>query len=246
MKTHTIPAVLILALGTLFTSAKLQSQVIYSDNFLNEGETNIDLFTYGWSGYFGTSASSLTSANGRVSFLAGNPNTEDGFLTFSGLNTSYGAIDTFSAIDAAGSEITWSMGNNQTAITVRLLVQSGSSWYASDEVFSNATTYTLAGFQTAETADVRRSLTFSTAAENWRSFTLTPGPGGEMSLGGVAVSDLSSEITGIGFYAVTTSTSDIVRLDSLVITGTIPEPSTYAVLLGAGALFVVGCRRKRS
>jgi len=244
MKTHTIPAVIVLALGTIFTSAKLQSQVIYSEYFHNTAPSgNMYLANFGWSGYINSGATTVNAGNAYIPNLAGNPNSDNGYLSLSGLSTSYGLIETFSAIDAAGSEITWSMGNSSTSTTVRLLVQSGSSWYASSEVFSNATAYaSQTAFSAATTDDVRRSLEFSTAAENWLSFTLTPGS--EMTLGSVASSALSSEITGIGFYV--TTTSGTTRLDSLVVTGTIPEPSTYAVLLGAGALFVVGCRRKRS
>lgn len=243
MKTHTIPAVIVLALGTLFTSAKLQSQVLYSEYFHNTAPSgNMFLASFGWSGYVHASAATVNAGNAYIPNLSGNPAPDNGYLTLSGLSTTYAMIETFSSIDAGGSEITWSMGNSATSTTVRLLVQSGSEWYASDELFSNTGTYTQATFSAATSADVRRSLDFSTAAENWRSFTLTPGS--EMTLGSVASSAISSQLTGIGFYV--TTTSGTTRLDSLVVTSTIPEPSTYAVLLGAGALFVVGCRRKRS
>lgn len=244
MKTHMIPAAIVLALGMMFTSAKLHSQVIYSEYFHNTAPSgNMYLANFGWSGYINSGATTVNAGNAYIPNLAGNPPPDNGYLTLSGISATYGLIETFSAIDAAGSEITWSMGNSATSTTVRLLVQSGSSWYASNEVFSNATAYaSQTAFSVATTSDVRRSLEFSTAAENWLSFTLTPGSA--MSLGSIASSDLSSEITGIGFYV--TTTSGTTRLDSLVITSTIPEPSAYAVLLGAATLLAAGCRRKRA
>lgn len=244
MKTHTIPAILVLALGTMFMSAKLQSQVIYSEYFLNTAPSgNMYLADFGWSGYIHSTAQTVTASNAYIPNLAGNPSPDKGYLTLSGLSTSYAMLETFSGIDAAGSEITWSMGNSATSTTVRLLVQSGSSWYASSEVFSNTTAYaSQTAFSAATTSDVRRSLTFSTAADDWRSFTLNPGTA--MTLGSVAGSDLSSLITGIGFYV--TTTSGTTRLDSLVVTAAVPEPSSYAVLLGAVTLLAAGYGRKRS
>ncbi len=243
MKTHTIPSLLVLALGTLFTSAKLQSQVIYSENFHNTAPSgNMYLANFGWSGYINSLATTVNAGNAYIPNLAGNPPPDHGYLSLSGISATYGLIETFSSIDAAGSEITWSMGNSATSTTLRLLVQSGSEWYASNELFSNTGTYTQATFSAATSDDVRRSLTFSTAAENWRSFTLTPGS--EMTLGSIASSAISSEITGIGFYV--TTTSGTTRLDSLVVTAAVPEPSAYAALFGAVALCAVGCRRKRA
>ena len=226
---------LVLAMLLASTATTLHSQVLYSEYFTNTAPSgNMYLVNFGWTGYIHSNATTVTASNAYIPNLAGNPAPDKGYLSLSGLSTTYGLTETFSSIDAAGSEITWSMGNSATSTTVRLLVQSDSNWYASSQLFSNATAYaSQAAFSAATTSDVLRSLTFSTAAANWQSFTLNPGT--EMSLGSVIGSDLSSsQITGIGYYV--TTTSGTTRLDSLVVT--VPEPST-ATLLGLGA--IAGC-----
>jgi len=41
-----------------------------------------------------------------------------------------------------------------------------------------------------------------------------------------------------------TTPNSTTRLDSLVITAVVPEPSTYAALLGVASLLAAGCRRR--
>ncbi len=209
---------LIPAIGLLFPIVKLHSETIFSEKFTNTLPSgNMYLSAFGWTGYKDANAANLPVTLAYIPQNLGNPNTEKGYLAFVPSTTgTFAAVKTFSGMDVADCVFAWSMGNTNTTATVRLLVKVGSSWYASSEVFSNTSTYTPTTFASTTTGDVLRSLAFSTAAANWRAFTLTPGS--TMSLGATLSNDLaSSEITGIGFY-VSAPGSAVVRLDSLGIT----------------------------
>jgi hypothetical protein len=186
------------------------------------------LSNFGWNGYRDANAANLSASHAYIPQNLGNPDTQKGYLTLApGTAGTFAVVKTLSGLNAAGCEFTWSMGNNLTTSTVRLLVKVGASWYASSGAFSNTSTYTSTTFASTTTGDVRRSLVFSTAAANWRSFTITPGSA--MSLGAVLGSALpSSQITGIGFYITTPAGSPVVRLDSLEVTPLTPPEPVYS------------------
>jgi archaellin len=192
----------------------------FTENFTNTLPAgNMYLSDFGWSGYQGATAQTLPTSIAYIPQNLGNPNTAKGYLAFTPSTTgTFAAVKTLpSRLDVAGCAFKWSMGNNLTTSTVRLLVKMGANWYASSAEFKNTSTYTATTFASGTTADVRRSLDFSKAKANWRSFTLTSGS--VMSLGAVLGSDLtSSEITDIGFYVTTPAGSTVVRLDSLQVT----------------------------
>ena len=222
--------------GLLFTFGTLHSETIFSENFTNTLPSgNMYLSDFGWSGYQGATAATLPTSLAYIPQNLGNPNTAKGYLIFAG--GTFAAVKTFSGRDVAGYAFKWSMGNTHTTATVRLLVKVGSNWYASSEVFNNTSAYTATTFATTTTGDVLRSLGFSTAAANWRSFTLTPGSA--MSLGAVLSSDLpSSEITGIGFYVIAPVSSGV-RLDSLAVTADGPLfPENFTNTLPTGIMYL--------
>ncbi len=248
--------------GAFFASLPANAQILYSETFPNtSGDTgngeppnqvNQNATIIGWSAYSGATAidrssSSVATGVDRVAIAAnpGNPAAPRG-LMFSNNGadaaSNFSFVETGLSLDLSGSnpiDFAWNLGNSSDAMTVRVLVQAGGNWYATDAVFSSPA-MTLANFPTQS---VSRSFTFSTSASTWRSFTLTPGV--EMTLGTVLGSDLpSTTLTGVGFYMDHASTLNTVgRVDTLTITA-VPEPSTYA-LLGAALLVLVALDRRR-
>lgn len=261
-----IPA--IVGLSLFLPLAAHGSTVIYTQPFSSgSGTTNRAVNTVSWNAYIGATATDSSSTSTQGSGVD-----RTGVIAASGTNTYLYAANgatasqhialiqsgtAFSSLLASGSldvsqigSISWNQGNSATTSqTVRLMIQlDGSAWYASDTVFSNAETYTGATFATAvssNTADVFKTLSFSTQPSAWRSVSLTSGS--VLSLGGIVGTGLSGTVTGIGFYlefdtGATTNTT--MRLDNLVVTA-IPEPSALAALLGAGGLMFAVSRRRR-
>lgn len=231
------------ACGSMLTG---HAAPLYEQDFINNSGANAAVNTVGWNAYLGSTATvkSADAGGGSVdrigiSYLAGNPNTSNGYLytanTLSA-NQIFAMTATFTSI--APTTITWREGNSSTGISVRLMVQVGGNWFATDQTFSNAVAYsTAADFSNSSSADVMKSFSFTTTASSWRNVTLVPGS--TLSLGAVLSTDLvSSSITGIGFFVQSPSTLNVAsRLDTLVI---VPEPQT-PILLGLGfALLLFG------
>ena len=180
------------------------------------------LANFGWTGYRGANAASLSAAHVYIPQNVGNPDGAKGYLALTpDVAGSYAMVTTFPATDVQGGEMIWSMGNNFASSTVRPLIQVNGNWYAASESFQNTTTYSASAFASAKSTDVWKCLRFSTAAVDWLTFTLIPGS--QMTLGATPGSDLpSTQITGVGFLVTTTLTSAVVRLDSLE--WKIPDP----------------------
>ncbi len=212
--------------------------VLYEQKFTNTSGANVAVNSVGWNSYFGSNAAQWSSNTTvtRITTGASNPNTDPtGVLAYvsgeaAGTPSVAAFTGTFSSINIANSTITWTMGNSATSVAVQLLVQVGGSWYVSNTPFSNSTAYTGTTFPAASTASVLQTLTFSTEASQWSTFTLTPYT--TMSVGSTLTNPLpSSSITGIGFY-ISNAANQVARLDSLSITA-VPEPSA-AILACAG------------
>lgn len=253
---HILPAI---ALALLFTVSGLHAQVIYQELFSNTSGSNQSESSVGWTSYWGSTGTIITMEVDKtfIAPLGGNPSTPNGYLALNNSSlspnyaNSFAIVENFaSGLNISGSTITWTMGNNSTAMTARLLIQIGGdgtagsgTWYASSQAFSNSTVYnSQVAFAGASTASVTQTLTFSTAASDWLSFTLAPGT--TMSLGSVLGSDLSSsQITGIGLLVTTPNSSVIGRFDTLTVT--VPEPSTIAMFAGGLAFVLFGYRVRR-
>ncbi len=237
------PFLIMVCLSLLTASKSFCATVIYNEQFDNSTGTSFAVSTIGWSSYLGSTASNIsTQVNATViSAATGNPSADGtGYFGFIGSGTypahtgTLSFLTTFSAVDIAGSTITWTMANGSTAPMVQLLIQVNGNWYVSNQSFSNTETYT--SISTPSTASILQTLTFSTQASAWSAFTLTPWS--SMSVGSVLSSDLSSSsITGIGFY-LSNAADATVRIDSLTVT--VPEPGTIG-LLGV-CLLVWGAR----
>src|SRR5262249_4451290 len=78
-----------------------------------------------------------------------------------------------------------------TPVEVRLAVQIGGKWYASESGFKTTDT----GVGNAGKWDAQK-IAFDPAAKNWRELTLT---GEEAKLGSAPAANLSGDLTGIGF-----------------------------------------------
>lgn len=251
---HILPAV-----ALLLTLSCSHAQVIYQELFNNTAGSNQSESTIGWTSYWGSTGTIITAEIDKtfIAPLGGNPSTPNGYLALNNSSllpnyaNSFAIVGNFATgLNVSGSTITWTMGNNSTAMTARLLIQIGGdgtagsgAWYASNQAFSNSIVYSSqAAFASATTSSVTQTLAFSTAAADWRSFTLTPGTA--MSLGSVLGSNLSSsQITGIGLLVATPNSSIIGRFDTLTVT--VPEPSTIAMFAGGLAFVLFGYRARR-
>ncbi|PAW75730.1 MAG: hypothetical protein B9S32_17460 [Verrucomicrobia bacterium Tous-C9LFEB] len=258
-------SVLCLLLLTFLSLAPAAHAQLYSETFNNSGGSNLMTATSSWYTYAGATATNLsnympatnTISNtvdyAGISNANGNPKDTKGYLFFVNNATpaqTFGSVHTFGTglTLANGDSITWTMGNNKTTATVRLLLQIGGdgsigsgTWVASNSTKNNSTAYvTAASYSDAQTSDVTFSVNYSSTASNWSAFTLDP-TGGSMSLGSTLSSDLSSStITGIGFYVVDSSAS-VVRIDTLQI---IPEPTSIALLVFSFGTLLLGSGRR--
>lgn len=231
---------------------------LYKQTFDTTSGSNVTIgslttSTVGWVGLVGSVASTNASSRVYVAPGNGNPSSDGaGYLAFTPSENAgpddkiFTATTLFSTpLDLQSATISWTMGNSLATQSVQLLVKVGDSWYASSTVFQS-TAMKATAFASAPTADLLRTLNFSTAKENWRSFTLTSGVG--MSLGSTLENDLTSSlVSGIGFYVAfpAEATSGTVRVDTLTIVGpaNIPEPGSAALLLGLGAMAWTVSRR---
>jgi hypothetical protein len=122
-------------------------------------------------------------------------------------------------------------------ITGYFLVQNGGQWYAS----SSGITPPTSPHNAANNFDPR-SLTLSGAAANW---DLVTGVGtGTITLGSAAGSDLTGNITGVGFLEGLISTGDYSSWNyaDFAVTAT-PEPTSLTILGGFGLLSLFIRRR---
>jgi hypothetical protein len=140
--------------------------------------------------------------------------------------------------------ISWLQGNGGTGSgALRIAVQVGGQWYATSSTYSTPG-QTVAQFASlTSTTAVNQSFLFSGLASNWNTIDFTAGSA--LALGGLASSDLSGEITGIGLFTNSVSTANNIRVANLQVTA-VPEPSTVALVGTAlmGSLMLM--RRRRS
>lgn len=243
-----------LALATSLMTLANQARADYQETFTHTSVDNLSVGTLGWSGYLGANATDVTnlapSGNQYLGIAnsVGNPGPGKGFIAVLNNVASASSFATFTTgLNLAGADtISWNMNAGWAAYSpVRVLVQVGGSWYASNQTFVATSTSSAANFQFATPEQVAKSLTFTTSASAWRSFTIDPGV--SMSVGGTTLgADLSTAtVTGIGFY-VDAIANSLVRIDTVAVsTSAIPEPSTCATLAGAAIGSLVILRRRR-
>lgn len=246
--------------ATLALATPAKAATLYENPFVVPGGTGsganlvLDGTVAGWAGFTGPSGT-LHNAASRVwitdrIFKDAPPDTY-GYLAFdaaggTAANPKIAATTTPLNINSTAPDLTftWLMGNSSTVPTIQIAVEVGGQWYASVTSFTTAA-QTLGDFSninstTAET----KTLVYSPIASNWNILNFTPDT--TLSMGGMAPSDLSGNITGLGFYT-PNSTEGIIRIADFNVTA-VPEPSPYALGLIALAAFVAirFCRARPS
>lgn len=209
------------------------SRLLFSETFTNTapGTANQNVAAIGWQAYGGPEALDLSNATRgelnsvMIAAVPGNPSDSKGCLALIMSNSRpswpvYAVVKTGIEIREP-SAISWRLhGAPGSTVRVRLLVQIGERWYASDisdtnkEYYEPALQGTAADFADAETKAVTKTLIFSRDALDWRSLALEPGK--VLKLGDTIAEDLpaSGLITGIGFYVIGGNTG---RVDTLEI-----------------------------
>lgn len=245
---------LLLAAIALPLVARAQT-VIYRETFGNNhgADTYLSNINTDWEAYRFvsgtlTNVTALDTGQGRiVSYNGGSPtnlpNVNTGETTLSQsngfifINAGTGALiktngytidrDAFSAIS-----FTWTERDSPTDGGLRLAIQIGENWYASDALYKNeSSSWALQTFN------------FTTAASAWRALTFTDTA---LSLSDTTlVSALpSGDIIGFGLYVFGTTAN--VRFDTFTVNATaIPEPSTLAITSLGFAFCALRRRRSR-
>lgn len=249
----------LIAMPLLVASAS--AAVIYEELFTTQSNANLST-AIGWTGYGfnGTTSADISSvAAANTLFVSGgasNPDTHPtGYLAAILGNTdasnpnrysTYVAYETGLDLNLADATVSWRMnGGVSNTVRVRFLVQVGGEWYASaisdtaQKYFAPSAYGTGADFSSGGDA-LAKSLTLSSSEATWEKVSLNFGSGTVTFT--ALTQDLALDaVTGIGFHILGGGTG---RIDTLQITGIIPEPRVIALFLGMGALVVaLGWRR---
>jgi hypothetical protein len=253
----------------------VRAEVVYREVFGNlpTGGTNSSFNTAGWFGYYGATASSQDTVNYNnfgISTSAGAPNNLDNVNAGGpALSTTNGLGFTSGGTLTPGANSTILVGTSQYTVDTslwsiqnisfyagsaaaggvipgfRIAVEIGTNWFATAQVFANATAISSIG--NFPSGAEKQTFNWTTTAGAWRTLDFVPGV--SLALGGAAGSDLPSGlITAFGLYSdpVSSGTSTATRRwDTFEINATaIPEPSSLLlVLFGVGVL--MGVRRSR-
>lgn len=163
----------------------------------------------------------------------------DGFLYRSGVGDAtnittegVGYYPTFSGLLASEIEtISFRLNNSLAADTLRLAVQIGSIWYASETTYAVTGDGRVAGdWSSAET----KTFDMSLGASVWRALTFTPGTA--LALGSTIATPISDgTVNAVGFYS--PAATGVVRIDDFSIYA-VPwsPPPQSAALSGSGTL----------
>lgn len=230
--------------------------VVYSEAFPNAASPDKAVSSIGWSlvTQLDNTASIATSttAHGVVAFAAGSdgaggfiytgPGKNGGTRVFTetGLNTTTYPGLTF---DNLGT-ISFDAAANNNAITLRLIVQANAStWYISNQIFTINTNGTFAAASTAGNLSYSLDATSAT----WSTVSFATGSPLSISAATLSLDGATGSFTGIGFIVKNdhATNGSVVRIDNLVVSSAIPEPSSAAALAGALALGAVAVRRRR-
>lgn len=228
----------------LVPSLLASNSIIYLQGFDNDTGSFQRSDPYGWQTYSG---GSLTTAS-RVHFHNGADAVENvNALTPFGDNITQGhwianvGVSQFSftefLLPQSYSDLTFSFKSNHNSghdsdwyVAIRT---SSGDWFASAQA-SDGNNWSDPAFTVALTSE---SL--------WRPFEFDPGTSiGLTEDPLVSYSSFASDITAFGFFGdIRASTTH--RIDNYTVSGVIPEPSTYAAILGLGALVFVLFRRRK-
>jgi hypothetical protein len=258
-----ILAFLIVATAAAFLTPSAHAQsVVYRETFystVNNGTLNTANPSLGW--HFDKSP---TGAIGQTVVNA------DGLATRSGLNgepidlpainagtyagTDQGIIFTtagdarqglfytseYTALSSQNiTQISWYAANSATSPTQQVAIQVNGNWFISSTLF---TTPALSGGAFAANTAIKETLTF--AGSTWKALSYTTGAT-PFSISGTAVALPTGDVTAFGLF-VDTANSGNIRFDTYeIMASSIPEPSSYAMILGLTVLGTVACRRRK-
>lgn len=262
----------ILAGTSLLSAQVLQAQTtpIYREVFGNNTAFNLNVTAIGWAGAWGSTALAPSSLGGTytnnfgISNAAGSPSSLDnvnaggaslslanGLAFTSGgtmANTNWLAYTTGYTVDTSAYSIqdisfyAGSAANGASVPGFRIAVQIDGSWYATSQVFANATG--IASASNFATQAQQKTFTWTTTASAWDSLNFTAGS--TLSLGSTLSSALPSDnITAFGLYSDAINGGATRRFDTFQIDASpvsAPEPSSVVLTLsGLGVL--AGLRR---
>lgn len=217
IKSRPLWALVVMAVA-LACSTSAKAQVIYSATYSNTTGSTQSASTLGtgWASYYGSGGTVTTAANWAASMMseAGTGDLSLGYarLNMGAYNASSSTTDRFSIVQTGlslnlsnGSTISWDATSQVIYTRVQLLIQlNNSDWYVSNTVLKP--TNQGLNWSSATPSLYRESVTFSTTATDWSTFTLVGGS--SMTVGSTLASDLSSTtVTGIGLYAYNTNAS---------------------------------------
>jgi hypothetical protein len=246
IKTH-ITYLLLPFIAALSLNADPIVDTLYRQGFNNDSGSLQLSSHYGWELFNGSGATNATNTFNRITTFSGpvtaanvnalapfGDNISQGFWTV--LGTADQLAFTEFTIPASYTDISLSFQLNMNAASDsdwHFAIRLGSGdWYVSNDSFFNE------GWAAFSVELTDTSL--------WLPFELTPGT--FMGVTGdpaVQYSTIASNITAVGFYGeIRQETNTTHRVDDFMVTGAIPEPSTYALMFGALALAGVIIRRR--
>jgi hypothetical protein len=246
-----------LAVGTALSHA--QPVLVYSENFGTPGNTDVAITTVGWTMHYGSgllgevaNTSVVGTTNGgnadpaNVNAGASGTTSKRTFIN-GGASAGFDLLfwteeHTIDRSLFSPTSVVFEMANSDAAASARVAVRIGTSWFASDAVFS--TPASGSGTWTS------RTFTWSNDASAWRALTFD----GTFSANGTGLSIGAStlgpslpavgNITAFGLYY--DSQIGNMRTSLYQINATpIPEPSSFAALAALGCLAFATTRRRR-
>lgn len=136
------------------------------------------------------------------------------------------------------TQISWYAANSSTLPTQQVAIQVDGNWFVSSALF---TTPALSGGAFAANTAIKETLTF--AGSTWHALSYTTGVTA-FSISGTAIALPTGNVTAFGLF-IDTANSGNVRFDTFEISASsIPEPSSYAVIVGFAVLGLGLCRRR--
>ncbi|WP_043586641.1 PEP-CTERM sorting domain-containing protein [Geminisphaera colitermitum] len=143
--------------------------------------------------------------------------------------------------------LTWDQALSSTEMSIRVLVQvNNTNWYASHNTYTVSTASSNSSVTNAEAKTLDfTSTTTGLQSTNWQAITF--GSTGITLTATQVANNLGDTITGIGFLIDTTNTRNRVAwIDNveLHVATPVPEPATWAALIGVTALLLAVIRKR--
>jgi len=236
LKAKSILHLISIVVGVLI-SGICQAELIYNETFDNATSDAHPMDGVGWRANHGPTAVAYNSSS--VNNLTDPVIAKTEYLYVAGGVVPSGeAMIAWTDVQSFGSianltNISFRLSGNSTEQAIRLAVQVGSDWFASDDVYSPAT---------ASTASSTTFSAFSVDVQSvsWRTLDFTSGYvlGDPVS---VTTLPISGTVNAIGFY--TSEQLERFRFDDVSVYATVPEPGSIGLLLISSCGLFLGRRR---